>query len=470
MISRQVPARTDVLVIGAGIAGHSAALSAVERGAASVVLLEKTADFGGSSRQAVGGFAFAGTDLQREAGASDSNEELRRDLLKSGEGRNDASLLELLLDRQLDAYSWLRQHGVEFAYFRPAAAGSGVHTHSNWGGQAVRALHERVLSHPRICYVPGHAAERLVRGDEDRTSVVGVQLGASADQSGILYTVGGVVLATGGFSRSRRHMEAFAPQLLAAIPSGGRGNTGDGLRMATALGAGLADMGWVSGTFGAALPGYPDLTPRDEEPPGLLFPIYSGAVAVNLQGRRFADESASYKVIGKLCLDQPRGVAFQLFDSNTMELSRAAPAHNFRAGLERGELRHSDTLADLATQLGVDAAELICTIDRYNRDADAGVDSQFGRKIGVKIDQAPFYAYPCGVAVTTTFCGLTIDTATRVLDVYGEPIAHLYAAGELVAGFHGSSYMSGSALTKSVVTGRIAGTNAAVASLTGATA
>ncbi|MDP9994527.1 fumarate reductase flavoprotein subunit [Variovorax boronicumulans] len=469
MISEQVPPRTDVLVIGGGIAGHSAALAAAEGGAASVVLLEKTADFGGSSRQAVGGFAFAGTDLQREAGTSDSNEELRRDLLKSGEGNNDASLLELLLDRQLEAYAWLRQHGVEFAYSRPAAAGSGVHTHSNWGGQAVRALHKCVLSHPRICYVPGHAAERLVRGDEDRTSVVGVQLAASAGEPGLLHTGGGVVLATGGFSRSRQYMEAFAPQLLAAIPSGGSGNTGDGLRMATALGAGLADMGWVSGTFGAALPGYPDLTPREGEPPGLLFPIYSGAVAVNLHGKRFTDESASYKAIGKLCLEQPRGVAFQLFDSKTMALSRTAPAHNFRAALERGELRHSDTLADLATTLGVDAAELTRTIDRYNRDADAGVDSQFGRRITGKLDQAPFYAYPCGVAVTTTFCGLTIDTATRVLDVYGEPIAHLYAAGELVAGFHGSNYMSGSALTKSVVTGCIAGAHAAVASLTGAT-
>ncbi|HSW15684.1 MAG TPA: FAD-binding protein, partial [Ramlibacter sp.] len=261
-----------------------------------------------------------------------------------------------------------------------------------------------------------------------------------------------------------------AAELLAAIPSGGSGNTGDGLRMATALGAGLADMGWVSGTFGAALPRYPDLIPREGELPGLLFPIYSGAVAVNLHGKRFADESASYKAIGKLCLDQPRGVAFQLFDSKTMELSRAAPAHNFRAALERGELRQSDTLAGLATQLGVDAPELIRTIGTYNRDADVGVDSRFGRKIATKIDQAPFYAYPCGVAVTTTFGGLTIDTATRVLDMHGEPIAHLYAAGELVAGFHGSNYMSGSALTKSVVTGRIAGANAAVASLTGETA
>ena len=470
MISRQVPARTDVLVIGAGIAGHSAALAAVERGAVSVVLLEKTADYGGSSRQAVGGFAFAGTDMQREAGVSDSNEDLRRDLLKSGEGHNDASLLELLLDRQLDAYGWLRQHGVELAYFRPAAGGSGVHTHSNWDGQAVRALHERVLGHPRICYVSGHAAKRLVRGDEDRTSVVGVQLGASTDQPSILHAAGGVVLATGGFSRSRQYLEAFAPQLLAAIPSGGSGSTGDGLRMATALGAGLADMGWVGGTFGAALPSYPDLTPREGEPLGLLFPIYSGAVAVNLHGKRFADESASYKAISKLCLNQPRGLAFQLFDSKTMELSRTAPPHDFRAALERGELRHSNTLAGLATQLGVDAPELIGTIDRYNRDVDAGVDSQFGRKIGVKINQAPFYAYPCGVAVTTTLCGLTIDTAARVLDVYGEPIVHLYAAGELVAGFHGSNYMSGTALTKSVVTGRIAGANAAVASLTGVTA
>jgi fumarate reductase flavoprotein subunit len=121
-------------------------------------------------------------------------------------------------------------------------------------------------------------------------------------------------------------------------------------------------------------------------------------------------------------------------------------------------------------KIGIDAAQLATTVARYNGFVESGVDADFGRdglsthygKL-VKIERAPFYAYPSTSGIIATYCGLTVDADTRVLNVFGEPIAGLYAAGELMGGFHGISYMTGSALGKAVIFGRIAGRSAAAA-------
>ena len=139
-----------------------------------------------------------------------------------------------------------------------------------------------------------------------------------------------------------------------------------------------------------------------------------------------------------------------------------------RSAQKRGLIFEGATLAELAKIIDVDAAQLSATVARYNEFAAAGADADFGRdglsthygKL-VKIERAPFYAYPCTSGIIATYCGLTVDADTRVLNVFGEPIAGLYAAGELMGGFHGVSYMTGSSLGKCVIFGRIAGRNAA---------
>ena len=158
-----------------------------------------------------------------------------------------------------------------------------------------------------------HAADGLVT---DGSRVVGIE-SASVD----LIAGAGVVLTSGGFSRSRELLELFVPDQADAMPYGGVGNTGDGLRMAWMLGAGVADIGHVSGTYGQHAE-----TNDDEHE--LLTANYLGAILVNARGERFTDESESYKVLGSAVLSQPGRMAFQIFDS--VVRARRSPAFRSR--------------------------------------------------------------------------------------------------------------------------------------------
>jgi fumarate reductase flavoprotein subunit len=451
----------DVVVVGAGMAGNAAALSAAEAGAC-VCLLEKGSEFGGSSVQSGGALAFAGTDMQAALGIADSVEQLRQDLLATGGGKCDPDVVQAYLDHQLETFNWLRERGADFTMTPPTVQGKINRMHAAPHGQVVRALHARVLAHPNIHYRHNAAAQRLLRSGGHRVDGVRVQV----DQGEI--TIGarrGVVLASGGFVRNRALLETFAPQWAGAIKMGGAHNTGDGLLMACALGAGLADMAYIEASLGASLARYPDLSDRPGTEVSLLFPMMRGAIIVNLQAQRFCNEALNYKVLGALGARQARGVAFQIFDQKVM--ARSAPnagPSDYRGAREKGLLRQADTLGELAETLGLDAAALQASVERYNGHVAQGNDADFGRPIvdygatgSAAIDTAPFYAFPCGVALTSTYCGIRVDRRLRVRDVFGEAIPGLYAAGEIVGGFHGASYMSGTALAKAAVHGRAAG-------------
>ncbi|MFK4539755.1 succinate dehydrogenase/fumarate reductase flavoprotein subunit [Bradyrhizobium ottawaense] len=238
---------TDVLVCGSGLAGHCAALAAAECGA-EVVLIEKTASAGGSSALAGGGFAFAGTDLQAARGIVDGPEALRRDMSEVGGGKADPALIETYVARQLETYEWLRSNGVVFSLGISSTPGAVPRVHSTAQGAAIKALHMRVEAENRIQYVDRTAAGRLITVD-------GAVVGALVNVDGApkeIQARKGVILATGGFSRSARLIETYAPGLSAAFKLGGTGNTGDGLLMAGRVGAGQADMGYITATFGVA--------------------------------------------------------------------------------------------------------------------------------------------------------------------------------------------------------------------------
>ena len=450
--------RADVVILGGGLAGCCAALGAVESGARAL-LLEKAKSGAGSTWQSAGTFAFAGTDLQAEAGYQDSGEQLGEELIRVGGGHNDRALIQRFAQEQLDTYGWLKSQGVLFERVQ-LSGGQGVpRSHATDPVQLMQALQDRLAANPlfeRRDHVRAQALTKLEKG-------WGVQCVDGEVEAGA------VVIATGGFSRSAEYVQTFAPELAVGTPLGGFENSGDGLRMAMAAGCGLADMGYVKGTFGMPLASWPN--PSQTPPAGffLLMPIYRGGIAVNLHGRRFTDESRSYKEIGAACLNQPQGVAFQLFDALVMAQAQRFPANmNFAEALERGLVRQGATIADVATTVGIDPAALEETVARYNDIARAGRDTDFGRaviagSVGAlrPLDQGPFFVVPCGVAITGTFCGVRVDADAHVLNPFGQVIADLFAAGEVVGGFHGESYMSGSALAKAALFGRIAGVNAA---------
>ncbi|MDR5777171.1 MULTISPECIES: FAD-dependent oxidoreductase [unclassified Caballeronia] len=458
--------RFDLIVAGGGLAGHSAALQAADMGA-SVLLLEKTPRYGGSTTQSSGSFAFAGTQAQRDAGYEDSAQNMEGDLVRASGNLADPNLISLYIERQADAYEWLRARGV---VFHPVSLSSnqGVpRTHATDPTQLMDALHARVTEHPSIRYVsPAALTGLLAQGNR----VTGVQYVADGEEREAL-TTAGVVLATGGFSRDADLIRKFAPKMANALRLGGEGNAGDGLRLAWKLGADVVDMPYVNGTFGISLNNYPDPKPPLASEALLRLAIYRGGIAVNLGAERFADESVSYKTLGELCLQQKDGVGFQVWDQDIMDQSVPAPnSTDFESAFARGLVRRADSIAELARSVGLDAGKLEATINRYNEDVRAGRDTVFGRaSLGkgwgtlVPIARAPFYIYPCTTAILATYCGLKANREMRVVDVLGETIPGLFAAGEIVGGFHGSGYMSGSSLSKSVIFGRVAAETALAA-------
>jgi fumarate reductase flavoprotein subunit len=152
-----------------------------------------------------------------------------------------------------------------------------------------------------------------------------------------------------------------------------------------------------------------------------------------------------------------------------MDQSVTNPSVNDLQGAEqRGLVRSAGTLRELAAMFGLDGEQLEATVARYNDFVDAGLDTDFQRStLGgsfgklVPIKTPPFYALPCSVALLSTYAGLRVNETMQVLRESGAPIARLYAAGEVIGGFHGEGYMSGSALGKAAIFGRIAGRCAA---------
>ncbi|WP_432841711.1 FAD-dependent oxidoreductase [Dactylosporangium sp. CA-092794] len=414
----------DVVVVGGGLAGHAAALAAAEAGA-HVVLLEKRARHGGSSALAGGGLLFAGTPLQRRAGVADSADALRADLAAAGRGASDPALLDAYVEAQAAVYDWLCGHGAGFSL-----TGQPVRRlHVMAPGALVDLLHARALEHPRIRYRPGAPVVALLT---NRRAVTGVIAGAGELRSPV--TSRCVVLCSGGFSRNRAMVAELAPQCAPAVAMGGAGSDGDGLRMAMELGAQPAGMEFVEASFGASATA--GVEPR------LLYAHFDGAVIVNSLGRRFADEGSDIKALGKAVAGQPGGLAFQIFDQAVMDASRPAPKpRDFAAALRDGLLVQAPTLAGLADRIGMPAATL----------------QESARTLG----RPPYYSFACTAGLTSTYGGLRVDRAMRVLDGAGSAIRGLFAAGEIVGGFHGAGYLVGSALGKAAVFGHLAGREAA---------
>lgn len=453
------PTTFDAIVVGGGLAGLAAGAALAQAGR-SVALLEKYDVPGGSSRMSGGWFAFSGTEEQVRAGIDDDAALFVEEMRRSGEGRADDRLLRAYTDRQDGAYRFLRSLGLTASTVKISSGQSRARSHQFDIHRLLALLLEVIETAPSCRVMTGVRAERLLTdgtGTVRGVRVLPIAAGPDEPAPVDLTARGGVVLATGGFSRSAELLEVFAPEQLAGIPYGGRGCTGDGLTMAWRLGAGFRDMGYVSGTYGS----HPETGEEEHE---LLTAFYMGAIIVNEQGSRFIDESASYKRLGTACLTQTNGLGFQVFDAVVRSRSMPGVPLSDIDHLERkGRLVQAPTVAELARKAGVDPDELVDTVERYNAGIAAGVD-EWGRTglcngVGelVPVAEPPFYAYPAKTLMTSTYCGLTVTADAEVLAVDGTVIPGLYAAGEVVGGFHGTAYMTGTALAKALIFGRAAG-------------
>ena len=451
----QIPHSADVVVLGGGITGHCAALEAAELGA-QVLFLEKASQAGGSSAMAGGGFIFAGTDLMQAAGFDDGPEVLRQRLFASGKNRNSPVLVDAFVKHQLEAYRFLKDHGAKFKLNSMDRC-----LHETGTGRVVTNMHMAALAHPNIVYASKCAGMKLMRdGETGRVREIMVAYG---DEVMSIEAKRGIVLATGGFSRSRELIGVFAPELLSAVKHGGVANTGDGLMLACDLGAGLADLGYVSGSFGGAIRNYPDGVQGADEVPPLLFSFLSGGIMVNAEGQRFVNEGQPYKALGGAGMAQTGGIAFQLFDSKLLETAfDDSSVNNYPEGIAAGYIRTADTIADLARAMAIDPDALEATVKRYNANVRDGSDPDFGRTSNLMtVDAPPYCIAATANALTSTYGGITTNGDMAVTDWMGEPIQGLYAAGEVVGGFHGAGYLSGTSLSSSSTFGMLAGRAAA---------
>lgn len=300
---------TQLIVIGGGIAGFAAALEAAEAGH-QVVLLEKMPEIGGSSAMSGGCLAFAGTDLQAANGIEDSADLLASDLLDVGLHENDPALVNAYAQHQLATYQWLRGHGVAFSPVIEASSGQSVpRVHTVDPADTVRTLAARCQASGRVLVMTGTRARRLLR-DSETSPVRGVV--ADGPQGEItVQASAGVLLASGGFGRDPEMVHRFAPQYDNAVFVCGEGNVGDGLRMAWKLGADLRDMAYIKGTYGKH--------PVDTLNHHSCLAVYKGAIAVNQDGKRYVDESISYKLLGDACMAQPYHTSYQQKEWRSLE-------------------------------------------------------------------------------------------------------------------------------------------------------
>lgn len=452
----EVPACTaDVVVIGCGAAGLSAAIEAAERGA-QVIVIESEASPAGSTRLSAGYAAFCETDL-----APGPREELYQDLLEAHHGDHDEALVRLYVDHAAATYRRLLELGIRFAGTFQFAhmhqpwgheiAGPGVH-----GGVELARLLEIAARELGIEIMTSSRARRLLRNEQGRVDTVMVDTPAGALK---LVATRAVVLASGGFTRNpaliRNHGRPGTERIL---PITGAGSRGDGLTMALALGADTAYL-----TAGIAPTG-----PADPATGKGAMLVYSGAVILNRDGQRFCDESGLYNDISWAALEQPDALIFQIYD----EAIREAHLGTMLGRVLSGYAEHkADTLEQLLALLrqagGLDIEQAQLTIAAYNGAVGQGDDPGFGRRhlVGTAgtppaIASGPFYGIVTVPGTTHFNGGLKVDTSLRVMDVFGEPIAGLYAAGEVTGGFHGSGYLSGSHVGMALIFGQLAGQNA----------
>lgn len=435
----------DVIVIGTGAAGSSAAARASELGL-KVLVLEKLKVGGGSTLICNGGFAICGTDIQAKKGIKDSVELFEKEMLAIGKV-NDPELVHTFVTNTLPTYEWAKKLGVQFYDVTTGAGMSVPRQHLTKTPQMLGVLNKLAKDKGAV-FKYNAPAQRLITNAQGR--VVGVQTLEKGTTKSYRANKG-VVIAAGGWAQSEDLLRRFSPDAEKALKLGGLGNTGDGSRMAWALGADLLDVSYTKATYG-----FNPVTKTS------AFVMYNGAIIVNLKGERYANESLPYKTLGTYTLAQKDGIGVQIYDAAIHDRAQKDPLAKTDYLKKNGELFEANTLEELAQKLGLPADTLVKTVKAYNEGIKKGSDA-FGRTsltsgdgVPQPIEKAPFYGFRATAVLLSTYCGPKIDREARVINVFGDVIPGLWAAGEGTGGVHGAVYMSGTSVGKAVVFGKLA--------------
>lgn len=482
----------DVVVVGAGGAGMTAAITAAGEGK-SVVILESQSMVGGNSVRATGGMNAGKTVYQDEnefgesagvektlkaaaekyadnetitalaktvseqwaayqanpTGYFDSVELMELDTMIGGKGINDPALVETLCENSADAIDWLDEHGIT------------LHNVSSFGGASVKRIHRPVNDEGKVVSVGSYMIPLLQENCEKAgvkmmldttateilTDANGAAVGVKATGStGETVTVNAkaVVLTTGGFGANLDMVVKYKPELKGFMTTNAAGIQGQGIEMAEAIGAATVDMDQIQ------------IHPTVEANTAALITEGlrgDGAVLINAEGKRFIDEVGTRDVVSAAEIAQTGSYSWLVVDQAMTDNSSVIQGY-----IKKGYTVTGATYEELAKAMGVDEAALAETMNNWNGYVEAKNDPDFGRtSFANPLNTAPYYAIKVTAGVHHTMGGLKINPNTEVLNENGEVIPGLFAAGEVTGGVHGANRLGGNAVADFTVFGRIAG-------------
>ncbi len=448
----------DVVVVGAGGAGLTAA-SKIAQDGKSVVVLEKMAFVGGNSIKASGGMNAAGTKYQEEAAKTADSDEAQKikdstvesyieDTMNGGHQINDRQLVTTMAENSSDAIDWLAEIGAPLPKIAATGGTTHLYLHEPEDGSAVGGYLIEKLS----AYVEDMGVEVML--NTEATSLInkdGKVTGVIATDAEHNYTINAksVVLATGGFGANFELMAKYNPALEHAVTTNAAGATGDGIKMAEEVGADTVDMQYIQ------------LHPTVYQEDGTLISERlrsNGAILVNSDGKRFTNDLSTRDAVSNAELEQEGAYAYIVFDSKYVDEKL------YQKYIDGGLTVSGDTIESLAKKMGLESdasKNFVKTVEKWNTACETG-DDEFGRNNGlIKLDESPYYAIKIAPGIHHTMGGIKINSNAEVLDKDGNVIEGLYAAGETTGGVHGGNRIGGNAVCDFVVFGRIAGENAA---------
>ena len=451
----------DVVVIGAGGAGFSAAITAKNAGA-NVVLLEKMPAVGGNSLISGAEMNVAKNWVQPKLGINDDSPELHaQDTFKGGDGKGDMKVINVMTHHALDAAKWCRDYlGVRFeddnlfffgGHSRKRALIPVGHT-----GTEFIAKFQAKADELGIPVITNMKAEELIKNKDGR--VVGVK--ATMDGSEYTFNAkGGVVLATGGFGANPEMVKKYNPKIDERFKTtDAPGTTGEALYMAERAGAELVNMGYIQT--------YPICDPISGAIELIADARFDGAIMLNQEGKRFVEELQRRDVLSEAILNQTGQYCWVLWNDNIGKISNTVKAHanEYEAFTKQGIMTTCDDLKCIADFTKIPFDQLQKTVKRVSDMAGKGNDKDFNHRAGLMdMQQGKYYVIKAVPSTHHTMGGVRINEKAEALTAEGKVIPGLWAAGEVTGVTHGTNRLGGNAYTDIIVFGRIAGEAAAKA-------
>ena len=461
--ARELPKTSnyDVVVIGAGGAGFSAAITARSAGA-NVVLLEKMPAVGGNSLISGAEMNVARNWVQPKLGINDDSPELHaQDTFKGGDGKGDMKVINVMTHEALDAAKWCRDYlGVRFeddnlfffgGHSRKRALIPVGHT-----GTEFIAKFQAKADELGIPVITNMKAEELIKNKDGR--VVGVK--ATMDGSEYTFNAkGGVVLATGGFGANPEMVKKYNPKIDERFKTtDAPGSTGEALYMAERAGAELVNMGYIQT--------YPICDPLSGAIELIADARFDGAIMLNQEGKRFVEELQRRDVLSEAILNQTGQYCWVLWNDNIGKISNTVKAHanEYEAFTKQGIMTTCDDLKCIADFTKIPFDQLQKTVKRVSDMAGKGNDKNFNHRAGLMdMQQGKYYVIKAVPSTHHTMGGVRINEKAEALTAEGKVIPGLWAAGEVTGVTHGTNRLGGNAYTDIIVFGRIAGEAAAKA-------